>query len=156
MKQENETKQGVQAGVVSEEIDYKDKYVRLLADMDNLRKNSAKQISNAATLANEKMVKEMLPCLDAMDIAVNNALDGDNGYEMLRKQLLDTLAKFGVQIIEVKENDAFDDAIMNAILAVPSQSSEQHHNTVSCVTKKGYALNGNVIRYADVIVYSAA
>jgi molecular chaperone GrpE len=151
MGQEN-----TQTTVVTEEVDYKDKYVRLLADMDNLRKNSAKQISSAATLANEKMVKEMLPCIDAMDIAVKNAVDGDNGYEMLRKQLLDILAKFGVQIIEVKENDAFDDAIMNAILAVPSQSSEQHHNTVSCVTKKGYTLNGNVIRYADVIVYSAA
>lgn len=151
MKQEN-----TQTTVITEEVDYKDKYVRLLADMDNLRKNSAKQISSAATLANEKMVKEMLPCIDAMDIAVKNAVDGDNGYEMLRKQLLDILAKFGVQIIEVKENDAFDDAIMNAILAVPSQSSEQHHNTVSCVTKKGYTLNGNVIRYADVIVYSAA
>lgn len=151
MKQEN-----TQTTVITEEVDYKDKYVRLLADMDNLRKNSAKQISSAATLANEKMVKEMLPCIDAMDIAVKNAVDGDNGYEMLRKQLLDILAKFGVRIIEVKENDAFDDAIMNAILAVPSQSSEQHHNTVSCVTKKGYTLNGNVIRYADVIVYSAA
>lgn len=151
MKQEN-----TQTTVITEEVDYKDKYVRLLADMDNLRKNSAKQISSAATLANEKMVKEMLPCIDAMDIAVKNAVDGDNGYEMLRKQLLDILAKFGVQIIEVKENDAFDDAIMNAILAVPSQSSEQRHNTVSCVTKKGYTLNGNVIRYADVIVYSAA
>lgn len=151
MKQEN-----TQTTVITEEVDYKDKYVRLLADMDNLRKNSAKQISSAATLANEKMVKEMLPCIDAMDIAVKNAVDGDNGYEMLLKQLLDILAKFGVQIIEVKENDAFDDAIMNAILAVPSQSSEQHHNTVSCVTKKGYTLNGNVIRYADVIVYSAA
>lgn len=151
MKQEN-----TQTTVITEEVDYKDKYVRLLADMDNLRKNSAKQISSAATLANEKMVKEMLPCIDAMDIAVKNAVDGDNGYEMLRKQFLDILAKFGVQIIEVKENDAFDDAIMNAILAVPSQSSEQHHNTVSCVTKKGYTLNGNVIRYADVIVYSAA
>lgn len=151
MKQEN-----TQTTVITEEVDYKDKYVRLLADMDNLRKNSAKQISSAATLANEKMVKEMLPCIDAMDIAVKNAVDGDNGYEMLRKQLLDILAKFGVQIIEVKENDTFDDAIMNAILAVPSQSSEQHHNTVSCVTKKGYTLNGNVIRYADVIVYSAA
>ena len=151
MKQEN-----TQTTVITEEVDYKDKYVRLLADMDNLRKNSAKQISSAATLANEKMVKEMLPCIDAMDIAVKNAVDGDNGYEMLRKQLLDILAKFGVQIIEVKENDAFDDELMNAILAVPSQSSEQHHNTVSCVTKKGYTLNGNVIRYADVIVYSAA
>ena len=151
MKQEN-----TQTTVITEEVDYKDKYVRLLADMDNLRKNSAKQISSAATLANEKMVKEMLPCIDAMDIAVKNAVDGDNGYEMLRKQLLDILAKFGVQIIEVKENDAFDDEIMNAILAVPSQNSEQHHNTVSCVTKKGYTLNGNVIRYADVIVYSAA
>ena len=151
MKQEN-----TQTTVVTEEVDYKDKYVRLLADMDNLRKNSAKQISNAATLANEKMVKEMLPCLDAMDIAVKNAVNGDNGYEILRKQLLDILAKFGVQILEVKENDTFDDATMNAILAVPSQSEEQQHNTVSCVTKKGYTLNGNVIRYADVIVYSAA
>lgn len=139
------------------ETNYKDLYIRTLADMDNLRKNTAKQISNAYLMANEKLIKEMLPYLDSLDLAISHHSNDEknNGYEVLRKQLLDTLAKFGVKEIEIKAAEQFDESRMNAIMSMPTQEDELR-NTVYDVTKKGYTLNGNVLRYADVVVYSAA
>lgn len=138
------------------ETNYKDLYIRTLADMDNLRKNTAKQISNTYLMANEKLIKEMLPYLDSLDLAISHhSNEKNNGYEVLRKQLLDTLAKFGVKEIEIKVAEQFDESRMNAIMSMPTQEDELR-NTVYDVTKKGYTLNGNVLRYADVVVYSAA
>ena len=139
------------------ETNYKDLYIRTLADMDNLRKNTAKQISNAYLMANEKLIKEMLPYLDSLDLAISHHSNDEknSGYEVLRKQLLDILAKFGVKEIEIKAAEQFDESRMNAIMSMPTQEDELR-NTVYDVTKKGYTLNGNVLRYADVVVYSAA
>lgn len=146
----NEEKTQVEVEVV----DYKDKYLRLLADMDNMRKNSAKQISTAYTMANEKLIKEMLPYMDALDLAVNNAKE-DVGYTHLRKQLMDILARFGVKQLDINEGDKFDESTMNAIMLHPIDNSDLN-NRVSVVTKKGYSLNDNIIRYADVVVYASS
>jgi molecular chaperone GrpE len=156
MKQENKVEQDEQTTVTVENVDYKDKYIRLLADVDNIRKNTAKQISNAYLMANEELIKEILPYLDSLDLAINHSRDGqNNGYEVLRKQLLDILANFGVKEIEIKAVEQFDETKMNAIMSMPAQH-ENLHNKVKDVVKKGYMLNGNIIRYADVIVYNAA
>ena len=145
------------ATVDENETNYKDLYIRTLADMDNLRKNTAKQISNAYLMANEKLIKEMLPYLDSLDLAISHHSNDEknSGYEVLRKQLLDTLAKFGVKEIEIKAAEQFDESRMNAIMSMPTQE-DKLRNTVCGVTKRGYTLNGNVLRYADVVVYSAA
>lgn len=144
------------ATVDENETNYKDLYIHTLADMDNLRKNTAKQISNAYLMANEKLIKEMIPYLDSLDLAISHhANEKNNGYEVLRKQLLDILAKFGVKEIEILAVEPFDDSKMNAIMTMTTKDKNLH-NKVYDVTKKGYTLNGNVLRYADVVVYSAA
>lgn len=162
MKKEKQKVKDTEEPIVNEEkaqvevevVDYKDKYLRLLADMDNMRKNSAKQISTAYTMANEKLIKEMLPYLDALDLAVDNAKDADTGYKHLRKQLIDILAKFGVKQLEIEEGDQFDESTMNAIMLHPIDNNDLN-NKVSVITKKGYSLNDNIIRYADVVVYAS-
>ena len=160
MKKEKQKVEVTEEPIVNEEktqvevevVDYKDKYLRLLADMDNMRKNSAKQISTAYTMANEKLIKEMLPYMDALDLAVDNAKE-DVGYTHLRKQLMDILARFGVKQLDINEGDKFDESTMNAIMLHPIDNSDLN-NRVSVVTKKGYSLNDNIIRYADVVVYN--
>lgn len=137
---------------------YKDLYLRTLADMDNLRKNTNKRISEIYSTANEKLVVEMLPYLDALDLAIyHHQNDGNEkaSYEVLRKQLVDILARFGVKEMEIVHNDQFDADRMNAIMTISSGSLAQH-GAVANVTKKGYMLNDKVIRYADVIVYDSA
>ena len=60
------------------------------------------------------MVLEILPYLDALDLAVEHNTN-DNGYAVLRKQLVDILARFGVKEIEINQDDQFDSDKMNAI-----------------------------------------
>jgi len=143
----------------SEEVDYKDRYLRLLADIENIRKNSAKQISNAYTMANEKLLKEMLPYIDSLNSAIENAsiTKGqeavEKGLNYLKKQLMDILAKFGFQEIEIKAGDKFNVDIMDAMMVIPEQTPKDHDN-VCAIFEKGYTLNSEVIRHAKVSVYS--
>lgn len=159
MKEENIQEEpkimNVQTSTVNpDEVDYQDRYVRLLADMDNMRRHSAKQIANASTQANEKMIKEILPFLDSMDLAVYNCEEPQNDYEVLLKQLLDILAKFGLEEIKIEPLETpFNDEVMNAVMLEPTPREELHH-LVYKVLKKGYTLNGVVIRHANVTVLS--
>ena len=140
------------------EPEYKDLYLRTLADMDNLRKNTTKKINDIYKMANDKLIKELLPFADSLNLAVNNEnikLDEETyskGYEVLKKQFEDILTKFGLKEIVVYENDDFDESIMNAI-AIALTVNKELDNKVCDVTKKGYTLNDVVIRYADVVVY---
>ena len=140
------------------EPEYKDLYLRTLADMDNLRKNTTKKINDIYRMANDKLIKELLPFADSLNLAVNNEnikLDVETyskGYEVLKKQFENILSKFGLKEIEVFENDDFDESIMNAI-AIALTVNKELDNKVCDVTKKGYTLNDVVIRYTDVVVY---
>ena len=140
------------------EPEYKDLYLRTLADMDNLRKNTTKKINEIYKTANDKLIKELLPFADSLNLAVNNEnikLDVETyskGYEVLKKQFENILSKFGLKEIEVYENDDFDESIMNAI-AIALTVNKELDNKVCDVTKKGYTLNDVVIRYRDVVVY---
>ena len=140
------------------EPEYKDLYLRTLADMDNLRKNTTKRINDIYKMANDKLIKELLPFADSLNLAVNNEnikLDEETyskGYEVLKKQFENILSKFGLKEIEVYENDDFDESTMNAV-AIALTINKELNNKVCDVTKKGYTLNDVVIRYADVVVY---
>ena len=140
------------------EPEYKDLYLRTLADMDNLRKNTTKKINVIYKMANDKLIKELLPFADSLNLAVNNEnikLDEETcskGYEVLKKQFENILSKFGLKEIEVYENDDFDESIMNAV-AIALTVNKELDNKVCDVTKKGYTLNDVVIRYTDVVVY---
>ena len=165
MKKENtqkveETKvMSTTMSVVGEnETDYKDLYLRTLADMDNLRKNTTKKINDIYKMANDKLIKELLPFVDSLNLAVNNEnvkLDEETysqGYEVLKKQFENILSKFGLKEIEVLEDDDFDESKMNAIAIAPTGNKELD-NKVCDITKRGYTLNDVVIRYTDVVVY---
>lgn len=165
MKKENtqkmeETKvmNGSMVDVRENEPEYKDLYLRTLADMDNLRKNTTKRINDIYKMANDKLIKELLPFADSLNLAVNNEnikLDEETyskGYEVLKKQFENILSKFGLKEIEVYENDDFDESIMNAV-AIALTVNKELNNKVCDVTMKGYTLNDVVIRYADVVVY---
>ena len=140
------------------EPEYKDLYLRTLADMDNLRKNTTKKINDIYKMANDKLIKELLPFADSLNLAVNNEnikLDVETyskGYEVLKKQFENILSKFGLKEIEVHEDDDFDESIMNAV-AIAQTENKELDNKVCNITKKGYTLNDVVIRYADVVVY---
>lgn len=140
-----------------EENDQQKKYLRALADYQNLLKQTAKEKMEFAIYANERMLREILPVYSHLKMALEhdektggNSNEIINGVKHVVKQFKDTLEKLGVTEIEVKNE--FDH---NAMEAVGSKETEDKKldGQVAKIVKAGYKLNGKVIEAAKVIVY---
>ncbi|MFH1826116.1 MAG: nucleotide exchange factor GrpE [bacterium] len=137
-----------------EKIDYKDKYLRALADLDNYKKISAREKQQFAQFANENLILELLPVMDnfgrAMQAAEKSNAEEDmmKGLALIKKQLEDVLKKHGAEEIEAL-GKAFDPNFHEAIL---QQEHDGPEGQVIEEAQKGYKLKGKVIRPAMVIV----
>ena len=124
-----------------------DKYKRLQAEYSNYMRRTQQEKETIGLFANEKMINELIPVLDSMDRAIDACTDKEDvmykGIELVHKQLLDCLQKFGVEEI-VSLNEDFDP---NLHLAVMQESVEGvEPNKVVMVLQKGYKLKTKVIR----------
>ena len=124
-----------------------DKYKRLQAEYSNYMRRTQKEKETIGLFANEKMINELIPVLDSMERAIDACTDKEDvmykGIELVHKQLLDCLQKFGVEEI-VSLNEDFDP---NLHLAVMQESVEGvEPNKVVMVLQKGYKLKTKVIR----------
>lgn len=129
------------------------------ADMKNLRRRTEIDIANAHKFALEKFVKELLPCIDAVEAEINELnkketlteemVQFKEGSELTYRMLLNAVEKFGVkQISPAGEelNPDFHQAI--AVVPMPDKASKE----IIEVTQKGYTLNDRVVRPALVVV----
>lgn len=139
------------------EVDYKQKYYYLAAEMDNLRKRSQREKENLAKFANEDLLKSMLDILDNFDRTVD-ALQSDEdekvknivtGINMVRTQFLDTVAKFGLETVKT-ENEEFDPNFHEALSQQFVEGKKE--SEIVQVFQKGYILNGRLLRAAKVVV----
>lgn len=134
--------------------DLKDSLQRLQADFNNYRRRSEKEKSEISIFANEKMISEILPVIDNMERALDSSIEEKEssvykGVELVLKQLVDTLNKFGLEEINAKDSE-FDP---NFHYAVAQEEVEDFDsNTVIEVFQKGYKLSNRVIRPAMVKV----
>ena len=134
----------------------KDKYVRVVADMENLRRRTEKEKADLFKFGHEEIMKDLLSVIDSFDKACPEGdLDESvsvasyaEGVRMTRKQLLDVLEKHG--LVEVRSKGAFDPNIHQAITRI--ESTEVKEDTVQQVFAKGYSLNERLIRPAMVSV----
>ena len=139
---------------------YKDRYVRAVAEMENVRRRSEKERSDLLKYGLENTLKDLLPVLDSFELAVPSdtvAPDVDAGEKsfhsgvlMVKKQMLDTLKKHGLEQIDAKDKP-FDPNFHQAIQRV--ESAEHKEETVAGEFQKGYVLNGRLIRPAMVSVF---
>ncbi len=131
-----------------------DKALRITAEMDNLRKRTARDMENAHKYALERFVKELLPVADSMERGIDAAAEADaaalrEGMELTLKMFFDCLDKFGVRPIEPL-GEKFDPEWHEA---VSMQDSKDHKaGLVMEVMQKGYELNGRLLRPAMVVV----
>ncbi len=138
-----------------------DKYMRLQAEMENLRRRSERDVSHAHKYGSEKLIKDVLPVLESLEHGLATPVNGDDkhvvslreGMELTHKLLLDVLKKHGVTQIN-PEGAPFNAAQMEAISAIPNDNVEP--NTVLNVVQKGYSLNDRLIKAALVIVSRAS
>jgi len=129
-----------------------DRLLRLAADFDNYKKRVARERQELVTLANERLVKELLPVLDDLERALVAAAEHEEarleeGVRLVHRALESLLERNGVK--EIDTDGAFDPHVHEALLAQPSEADE---GTVIDVVQKGYTLGDRVVRPARVVV----
>ncbi|MCB9094986.1 MAG: nucleotide exchange factor GrpE [Halobacteriovoraceae bacterium] len=141
----------------SDEVDYKEKYYYLAAEMQNLRKRMERESSQLVKFANENLLKDVVDVIDSFELTVKALkVDEDEkiknivvGIEMVRKQFLDTLGKHGLQKVET-EGEKFDPNFHEALAQIKDESKEDMD--IVSEEQSGYVLNGRLLRASKVIV----
>ena len=133
---------------------WKDKYVRLVAEFDNYKKRTLKEKSELILNGSEKTVDAILPILDDFERALaDNTEDPQaikEGFELIYKKFMKTLETLGVKKIKTDDAD-FNVDYHEAIAMVPGMGDDKKGKVIDCV-QTGYTLNDKVIRHAKVAV----
>lgn len=142
---------------------FKDKYMRSIADMQNLRHQTERQVSQAKDFGIQKFAKSLVDVADTLELAIQNppkAMEGNaeltlmyEGLEGMNKMLIKALDGNGM-VQSRPEGEEFDPNIMNAQFEVDGEPEQV--GTVAMVTRTGYILNGRPIRPANVGVFRKA
>ncbi len=134
--------------------------LRTKAEMENVRRRTEKEISNARKYGVEKLVNEILPVKDSMEMGLKAAIELDTedeavhkireGMELTLKMMNDAMTKIGVKEVAPEEGEPYSADYHQAMSMqeVPGRDP----NTIVAVVQKGYTLNDRLIRPAMVMV----
>jgi molecular chaperone GrpE len=126
-----------------------DRLLRKQAEFENYKKRIDRERSEFVQFASAELMRELLNALDSFDLALRNTGGDLRGFELIYKQLQDTMGRFGLKPIEAK-GEKFDPNFHQAVSTQPTDDVEE--NTVVEEMRKGYTLNGRLLRPAMVIV----
>ena len=163
------TQNAENASVGSEDkklLEVQDLYLRSLADMENLRNRTKREIEAAHQFAIQKFVKDLVPVADVLETAITHTTSNGNaeigqedaastikavvtGMEMTLEEFKKAMARHGVTVVDPM-HQKFDPNVHMALAEVDRADLEP--GTVVHVEKKGYLLNGRVIRAATVAI----
>ena len=137
--------------------EYFDKLQRLQADMENLQKITKRHVETVTNQASRDLTVSLLPILDALRHAGNFARGSESlppeeivvGLDMLNKQLFDVLRTVGLEEITAvgQPLDTEKHEVVSYL-----EREDMPENTVVEEVRKGYLLNGKVIRPTMVVV----
>ena len=142
----------------NELTEFKDKYARVHADFDNIKKRLEREKYTAVEYANEKFAKDMIPVVDSLEMALQSA-DADanpeeliaklkEGIELTLKQFTTALEKHGVT--QVSHEEPFDPNIHNAVQSVDHDEIES--GQIVQTFQRGYKYKERPLREAMVVV----
>ena len=133
---------------------YKDKYLRAVAEFDNYRKRTLKEKAELLLNGSEKTVCAFLPILDDFERAIADKTEDVNaikeGMQIIFNKFNKTLESLGVKKIETEGKD-FDVDFHEAAAMVPGMGDDKKGKVIDCV-QTGYQINDKVIRHAKVAV----
>lgn len=133
---------------------YKDKYLRAVAEFDNYRKRTLKEKAELLLNGSEKTVCAFLPILDDFERAIADKTEDVNaikeGMQIIFNKFNKTFESLGVKKIETEGKD-FDVDFHEAVAMVPGMGDDKKGKVIDCV-QTGYQLNDKVIRHAKVAV----
>lgn len=145
--------------VQEEENDFEElnkQYLRLAADFENYKRRMSKDREDSIAYGNEELIKEMLSILDNLQRALEHTEQQSDekpvidGVKLVQKQFLNTLEKFGVQLVDASKGCEFDPMMHQAI--DHAESDEIGPGLVLMEMLPGYTLKDRLLRPAMVVV----
>lgn len=136
--------------------EWKDKYLRSMAEFENFRRRSVQEKSDWIKLSTQRLALEVCDVADNFERAMlqvdEDKLDDSfvKGVLMIEQQLRNVLAKEGVRKIDALGKE-FDPALHEALAHIPSEFEE---NIVAAVIQNGYMMHDKVLRPVRVAVSS--
>lgn len=143
----------------SENESLNDKMLRTVAEMENLRRRTQREVADARMYSASNFARDMLGVGDNLRRALESLPEGarDNaesgmkvlveGVEMTEREMLNALEKNGVKKLN-PENEKFDPNFHQAMFEVPNP--DVPNNTVVTVVQEGYQIGDRVLRPAMV------
>ena len=136
-----------------------DQYLRANADFENMRKRLEKEKMQAIGYAHEQFARDLLPVIDALEIAATSGASGDvsgdemvvkikEGIELTIEQFKKCFEKHGVSAVNVAGE--FDPNVHEAVMQLESDAVEKGH--IVQVLQKGYTIKDRVLRPAMVSI----
>lgn len=138
----------------NEVAELKDKYLRLQADLENMRKRHARERLDLIHGASNDLIKDLLPVLDDFERAIaheeQKGSEQLEGLNLVYNKFKRTLEGKGLKAMDAM-HQPFDTEYHEAITNIPAPSEDLKGKVVD-VTEKGYFIHDTVIRYAKVVV----
>lgn len=138
-----------------EQIDWRDKYIRLQAEFDNFRKRTLREKMDLVQTGGSDVLKAILPVLDDMQRAIEASEKSEDiaalreGERLVVQKFIDTLRQKNVTEIEAK-GEPFDENLHEAVARFAA--GEENKGKVIDVVQRGYKLGERVLRFAKVVV----
>ena len=151
-------KEADQPSAAEEEAkDNYDKLLRVMAELDNFKKRSDREKQELVKYSNEKLITDLLPVLDDLDRVFGHVPEGASkelvdfvdGVKLVNKHFRGTLEKYGLKLIKT-DGEKFNPELHEAVAHLPSDDVDPDY--IIEEHRKGYVLNGRVIRAAMVSV----
>ncbi len=152
----------------SEEIDalkeerdeYKDRFMRALADAENLRKRGERDRRDAEKYGGSKLARDMLPVYDNLSRALEAVTDEQReanaalleGIDLTMREITNVFGKHGIEVIAPQVGDTFDPEIHEAMFEAPVPNTTK--GEIIQVMNQGFKLHERLLRAAQVGVSS--
>ncbi len=132
---------------------WKELSLRTAAEMENLRKRTAREREEAIRYANQRLLEELLPVIDNFEMGMQAAAQDTKsmiyiGMDMVRKQLNEFLSSMGVE--EIPTDGMFDPNLHDAVAQEDCAAGEE--GRILRVTRRGFKLRDRLLRPAGVVV----
>jgi molecular chaperone GrpE len=129
--------------------------LRLAADLENVKKRQERDRADLIQFANENLIKELLPVVDNLELAVEHGRQLKapeallEGLDMVYQGFLKALDRFGVTPLD-SVGQSFDPAFHNAVMQ--EEAPDLPDCSVIKELQKGYLMNQRLLRPAMVVV----
>jgi molecular chaperone GrpE len=144
----------------AERDDFKDRFMRALADAENSRKRSEKDRREAEQYGGSRLARDLLPIYDNLSRAIQVATEGDKetssalleGVQLTMRELLNVFKKHGVELVSPAVGDRFDPQVHQAMFEAPVPGTKA--GDIIQVAAEGFMLHDRLLRPAQVGVSS--